>query len=648
MANKVTLGGDRLGSGKKMQVELDQFKRSNFDRSYAWRSSASPGTLIPFMVELGLPGDTIDIELQGSVLTHPTLGPLFGSFKVQYDVFQVPIRLYNSWLHNNKLEVGRNMAQVLLPVVGLSTGLNANTTNFKGHEQINPSCIMSYLGIRGVGRSDDDTENRIRTFNGVPYLAYWEIYKNYYANKQEEVGAVIHGQDLFNPINYVSIDGGGETYLGMYPAIDSPIRTSIDNENFYISFAPSWEFNLNEIYFNIPEEGGFINLSFFANIVDLNQGLGLCLIELEVDHGILIENWEYSSTNPNTPRVVNFALSNIDDMREQLLASAGNTTFEVNGFGIEPYSWIDETYDTDKYFKQLSQEGLGVKTYQSDMFNNWLNESWISQIATQSAVSVISGSFTIDELVLKKKVWEMLNNIAVADGSYEGWVSATYDEKPYYKAESPVYIGGMSQELEFQQVISTAGVQAENQPLGSLAGRGNVNYGKNKGGKLVVKCREHCYIMGIVSLTPRIDYSQGNSYDVNLTNMDEFHKPHLDGIGFQDLITDQMAWFDTEVGASLAVTYKSAGKQPAWMNYQTNYNKCYGNFAIETNEMFMTLNRRYEGDNTGIVDLTTYIDPAKFNFIFADTRTDAQNFWVQIGVNMEYRRKMSSRIMPYL
>ena len=647
MANKVTLGGDRLGSGKKMQVELDQFKRSNFDRSYAWRSSASPGTLIPFMVELGLPGDTIDIELQGSVLTHPTLGPLFGSFKVQYDVFQVPIRLYNSWLHNNKLEVGRNMAQVLLPVVGLSTGLYANTTSFKGHEQINPSCLMSYLGIRGVGRSDDDSESRIRTFNAVPWLAYWEIYKNYYANKQEEIGAVIHGVDLFNPITSISMLATGET-LGKYPDTSNTVTTIENDQPFYIQFSPSWQFNLNEIYFNIPDEGGFVSLGTYASIAALNQEEGYCEIYLAVGPGEEIVNWQFSTTQPNTPRVVDFALSNIDEMRETLLATAGNTLFEVNGFDIEPYVWIDETYDTDKYFKQLSQEGLGVKTYQSDIFNNWLNESWISQIATQSAVSVVSGSFTIDELVLKKKVWEMLNNIAVADGSYEGWVSATYDEKPYYKAESPVYVGGMSQELEFQQVVSTAGVQNEGQPLGSLAGRGNVNYGKNKGGKIVVKCREHCYIMGIVSLTPRIDYSQGNSYDVNLTNMDEFHKPHLDGIGFQDLITDQMAWFDTVVDDALVVNYKSAGKQPAWMNYQTNYNKCYGNFAIETNEMFMTLNRRYEGDSSGIIDLTTYIDPAKFNFIFADTRTDAQNFWVQIGVNMEYRRKMSSRIMPYL
>ena len=29
------------------------------------------------------------------------------------------------------------------------------------------------------------------------------------------------------------------------------------------------------------------------------------------------------------------------------------------------------------------------------------------------------------------------------------------------------------------------------------------------------------------------------------------------------------------------------------VNYMTNVNKTYGNFAIQDNEMFMTLNRRY-------------------------------------------------------
>ena len=42
---KKTLGGDRLGSGNKMQVELHGYERSNHDLSYIWRSTMSVGTL---------------------------------------------------------------------------------------------------------------------------------------------------------------------------------------------------------------------------------------------------------------------------------------------------------------------------------------------------------------------------------------------------------------------------------------------------------------------------------------------------------------------------------------------------------------------------------------------------------------------------
>ena len=135
--------------------------------------------------------------------------------------------------------------------------------------------------------------------------------------------------------------------------------------------------------------------------------------------------------------------------------------------------------------------------------------------------------------------------------------------------------------------------------------------------------------------------------------MDDFHKPALDEIGFQDLITDQMAWFDTAIESDGTQVFQSAGKQPAWINYMTNVNVIRGNFAVKDQQMFMTLNRRYEvGKNENgvlkITDLTTYIDPSKFNHIFADARLDAQNFWTQIGVDMTVRRKMSSKVIPNL
>ena len=175
------------------------------------------------------------------------------------------------------------------------------------------------------------------------------------------------------------------------------------------------------------------------------------------------------------------------------------------------------------------------------------------------------------------------------------------------------------------------------------------------GGRITVKVTEPSYIIGIVSLTPKIDYSQGNDWDLNLKTLDDLHKPALDEIGFQELITEQMAWWDTWEDTSGQWIQKSAGKQPAWLNYMTETNKVLGNFAIQSNEMFMTLNRRYtaegfavSGNQWKIADLTTYIDPRKFNFIFADTSLDSQNFWAQIAVDMTVRRKISARLMPNL
>ena len=43
--------------------------------------------------------------------------------------------------------------------------------------------------------------DRTREFNAVPLLAYWEIYKNYYSNKQEENGVVIHYEESAPPIS---------------------------------------------------------------------------------------------------------------------------------------------------------------------------------------------------------------------------------------------------------------------------------------------------------------------------------------------------------------------------------------------------------------------------------------------------------------
>lgn len=652
-----------MGTGGKMEVELHNYQRSTHNLSSAWRSTMAAGTLVPFCKYLAMPGSDFHIDLQCEVLTLPTNGPLFGSYKVQLDMFSVPMRLYNSFLHNNKMDIGLEMNKVKIPVIEMQVkdfndiiggpGLPDSLDNI----QINPSCLLSYLGIRGVGIPDLSGESGpfFRSFNAIGILAYWDIYKQYYSNKQEGIGAVIHcpaisaTEETITDINYTPPGfGGGKTSIVQAPG-ESPNITIAQGGELTIEFsgaAPD-----PALVFVTLENSGQVSVlslwgAFYNTTTDKISGL----INTAMYSGERIINWTYNSgiiPIQTEPQIETFDLTNIDEMREAILAYASTTDpFRINTPDLVPYKYLYE-FVGETPFALCSQEGLGLKTYLSDQFNNWMKTEFIQAISDQSAVEIIDDKFTIDSLIIGRKIYELLNRIAISGGTYRDWIEAAYSEDTLRQAETPMYMGGMSRELVFQEVISNTGT--EFQPLGTLGGRGRMASGQ-KGGRVHVKVDEPSYIIGIVSLTPRIDYSQGNDFDVNLETWDDFHKPGLDQIGFQDLITEQMAWWDTYYDGTQWVQ-RSAGKQPAWIDYMTAVSKTYGNFAIRSNSMFMTLNRRYEWEIDGTIriqDLTTYIDPTKFNHIFAENSLDAQNFWVQIGLNTTARRKMSAKIMPNL
>ena len=96
------------------------------------------------------------------------------------------------------------------------------------------------------------------------------------------------------------------------------------------------------------------------------------------------------------------------------------------------------------------------------------------------------------------------------------------------------------------------------------------------------------------------------------------------------------------------------GKQPAWIDYKTNYNRTHGNFATGQSEAFMVLNRGYNIDKpingfvNEITDASTYIDPSKFNYIFADVSLNSMNYWVQMKIEDKTRRLISASNIPNL
>ena len=79
------------------------------------------------------------------------------------------------------------MEQVKLPQikVKLNQLWDFPSNDEKQWIQVNPSCLLAYLGIRGYASPRNSGDIAVSK-NALPILTYFDIFKNYYANTQEE------------------------------------------------------------------------------------------------------------------------------------------------------------------------------------------------------------------------------------------------------------------------------------------------------------------------------------------------------------------------------------------------------------------------------------------------------------------------------
>ena len=672
---KVNIGKNTLGDNNKMSVSLREYGRSTHDLSYAWRSPMGVGTLVPFMKLLALPGDTFDINLDTKVLTHPTVGPLFGQFKMQLDVFTCPLRLYQAQLHNNALNIGLDMKKVKLPKFAQSykglKGVSREKTRKSGI-----GSLAEYLGLK-YERYRDKVDN----VNAVPYFAYYDVFKNFYANKQEDYFMIMGGSTVING-GSVTTESGSNFIRTMegegIPDYGYINREQMDKEFSVTLSADLWETFKNtgklvvwcqltdkrEISLEIPVNGNYTTSKAEGDIKVTFTGTQYA--KYTVNSGEIKVGQVYELTGMSkivtegttiTRYTSSYKLEEIDNLREYILKQ-GKKEVLIKADSKEEWlgtSFIKDvlvgtaaTGDSEPKIKmpiiQMEMGGLCLKTLQSDIFNNWVNKEWVdgdNGIKAITDVAITDGKLNLDSLNIAQKVYNMLNRIAVSGGSYKDWIETVYTTDYYFRAETPVYEGGMSTIIDFEAVVSNSASAASGveEPLGSLAGRGF--NGQKKGGNLKIKVNEPCYIMGIASITPLVDYSQGNDWDNWLETMDDLHKPQMDGIGYQDLMENKMH--------GVAKKGLAIGKQPAWLDYMTNFNKSFADFAAGERESYMVLNRIYNVNEEGhITNATTYINPKDYTYIFATNTETNRDFWVQIGCGVTARRVMSAAQIPLM
>ena len=654
-----TLGKNTLGDNNKMKVAMKDYDMSTHDISTIFRSSIGVGMLVPFCKILCQKGDIIDINLINKTLSQPTLGPLFGSFKLQHFMFFGGFRLYNSWLHNNRTGIGMKMSDIKLPMMKADT--KGTATDAK--TDISASALYKYLGWTSSRRTGTNANTGVLK-NGVPLLMYLDIFKNFFANTQEKKFYMLKGAGNVKLIfaKTYNNDNDGTYIIGKNTnSVHVTKTTTITAGIALTDYKDFW----NSIKVTIMESDGGLYYKTLSQLTLNAATPNIVLNNIAADpYGTILQLFTTKETaNFIKTELKQYDLKVLDQIRDVILHSKGNETLTITGtnFGEGNNGSAElSTFINDIILSQPNKlGGMLLKTYDSDIFNNWVQTDWIDGAGgitelTSIDITANDGKLTMDALNLQQKVYNMLNRIAVAGGTYRDWLETVYTAGKYLdRPETPVFIGGMTQYIEFDEVISKSATETTygSQPLGDIAAIGRGGKPLNNG-HIHYQCEEPGYIMGLMAITPIIDYSQGNDFDLNLQTIDDLHKPALDGIGYQDLIQEQMVGVTSKYDGGPTVDkikHLAANKTVAWIDYMTNYNRTFGDFAAGEALDFMVLNRRYEvGDDNTIKDLTTYIDPQKYIEIFADTSIDSQNFWVQTVVQATRRGNYSAKQIPFL
>ncbi len=207
------------------------------------------------------------------------------------------------------------------------------------------------MNIRGIGRSESELREH-RMFNAIPYLGYWDIYKQYYANKQEDEGAIIHVEaGEAEPYNIetafaVAENGGAKIALGSAPIaialnanmIEFNLRDGTGNPVWATAYITSTgpdtgDIVLSDIYddFNVSGDG------LTGTWSNYNGSLGAASQNVRIEFIQEIAG-SVSPDSDSRPQVARFDLANIDSIREDIYALVRSTSaYEIADGSAAPY-----------------------------------------------------------------------------------------------------------------------------------------------------------------------------------------------------------------------------------------------------------------------------------------------------------------------
>lgn len=637
------------------KVDLPEVARSNHNLDKAQMISFSPGTARWLWGRDVLPNDHWEISLSASIESLPMLAPLYGSFKATWAFYFEPWSNIYGWMDNNKRQstekiIGQNLIRYSLPIIDHSgvvqmVSADSNFGDLRSYHQfgipflkkVSPSCIWEDFGWPtdwygsveevleyysagtevisdfnnlqynpGFSINDEFFQNEdISTLelprtvklgpkylHGVKPLAYLDIIRNYYVNNQMNVAAYITA-------NPVAVDS---TYIGY---------VEIEVLDYIFAFVRS----LDSSIYHTSDYDTLSNL--FLNKQHLN-GYSSALHQRAVN---FLQDWEQSYTVPNG--------------------------------------------------------GCFLTNYQMDL-NRGLLATSVGNY--HSVVDTSSGSFSIDTLRMQNKVQQLIDILDLTGGRFSDWVRALWSVNIKGDVDKPIYIGSFSQNISTTDIVSpstTAGSTAGSQTGFAAGGMSNTR-------KITFNSDIYGTICCVFTYTPIVMYSNLFKREDLKTSFQDVYNPRMAQLGYQgvphSVLSAEYSTLLLYDGAGAPpISFDSSGyalpfirrynngsdemnqlvgKQVAWAEYMSDIDEARGLFATNQSLEYWVLNRDYNyrkdfDHNSFYVrenafDGSTYVDPAKWQNLFADVEPNAQNFRQFYKFNVFVKRPIPKRTLGRL
>jgi hypothetical protein len=237
-------------------------------------------------------------------------------------------RLYNSWLHNNRTGIGMKMSDIKLPMMKANTsGIATDAVT-----NISASALYKYLGWTGSRRTGTNAVGGVLK-NGTPLLMYLDIFKNFFANTQEDKFYMLKGagEVIINfQKTYNNNDNGNYPVKKTDKTVHITPTTTVDtNVVTTLSYADYW----NSIKIKVLSSDGALTDTTLAKLTSNPVTKTITLDKVAANpYAIILQIWTTNEINKfYKTELGQYDLKVLDQIRDVVLHKKGNETLILAG-----------------------------------------------------------------------------------------------------------------------------------------------------------------------------------------------------------------------------------------------------------------------------------------------------------------------------